>query len=156
ALEAFLYALFQNAISFTEDYAFFQGNGVGKPLGAVNSAGFIQATRSGANLFALADYAAILSRWLPNYDPAAACWSCHPTVLAKLYQLQATNSIPMFIASAREKPRHVLAGLPLEVTEKCPALGTPGDIFLADWSKYVIGDRQQYEIAFSKDYLFNK
>ena len=38
--------------------------------------------------------------------------------------------------------------------EKLPALNTAGDIVLLDCSRYVIGDRQQVEIAFSDQYAF--
>jgi HK97 family phage major capsid protein len=48
----------------------------------------------------------------------------------------------------------MLAGLPLFVTEKLPALGTAGDIMLCDWSQYLIGDRQQLEVAFSEHVAF--
>lgn len=149
-LEAFLFNLFAKAIAWYEDYAFLRGNGAGRPLGVQSWAGFIQVTRSGGSLFALADYAGVLARWLPNYDPKTSCWVCHPTVLAQLYKLAATNSMTLFIDNLHERPRHVLAGLPLEVTEKVPALGTAGDIFLADFSHYLIGDRGVLDIAFSE------
>lgn len=162
-LEAFLYQLFAKAVGWYEDYAFLRGNGVGKPLGVVNWIGFIAATRSGASAFALADYAAILARWLPNYDPKTSCWQCHPTVLAKLFQMTSTSSgHTMFlpggaktqVGSVVGRPVFELAGLPLFVTEKLPALNTTGDVFVADWSQYLIGDRQQIEVAFSEHVAF--
>ena len=48
----------------------------------------------------------------------------------------------------------MLSGLPLEISEKLPVLNTTGDIILADFSQYVIGDRQQVEIAFSEHVNF--
>jgi len=50
------------------------------------------------------------------------------------------------LAGVRD-PVMMLGGLPLLVSEKVPALNVKGDIGLFDWSKYVIGDRQQVEIA---------
>ena len=79
---------------------------------------------------------------------------CHPTVLVKLFQLSSTLGQLIFIDNVRDRPRMMLAGLPLVVSEKVPALGTAGDIGVYDWSKYIIGDRQQVEIAFSDQYAF--
>ena len=153
-LDALLMSLFGRAISWYEDYAFLRGNGAGKPLGAISWPGFVSVTRSGANAFVLADFAGVLGRWLQNYDGSASCWVCHPTVLVKLFQLASTLGQLIFIDNVREKPRMMLAGLPLVVSEKVPALGTAGDIGVYDWSKYIIGDRQQIEIAFSEHYAF--
>lgn len=154
-LEAFLFRLFSDAVAWTEDYNFLRGSGVGRPLGAITWAGFVSVTRSAASAFALADYAGVLARWLGDYNPNSCCWVCHPTVLAKLIQIVSTSSgIPMFVDNVREKPRMMLGGLPLEVSEKVPALNTAGDVGVYDWSKYVIGDRRQIEVAFSPHYLF--
>jgi HK97 family phage major capsid protein len=148
-LETLLVTLFGNAIGWYEDHAFLRGDGVGKPLGALTWPGFLAVTRSGPSAFGLADYAGVLARWLPNFNRAASCWVCHPTVLAKLFQMADAEGHVIFIDNARERPQMMLGGLPLVVSEKLPALNTAGDIFLADWSKYLIGDRQQVEIAFS-------
>lgn len=153
-LESFLFRLFSDAISWYEDYAFLRGNGVGKPLGILTWAGVISVTRSAASAFALADYANMLSRWLPNFNAATSGWTCHPTVLAKLFTMADAEGSVLFIDNAQEKPRMMLGGLPLEVTEKVPALNTAGDIFLNDFSKYVIGDPQQLAIAFSEHVNF--
>ncbi len=39
------------------------------------------------------------------------------------------------------QPYNTLMGLPLFLTEHCQALGTVGDIVLADWSQYLIGGK---------------
>jgi HK97 family phage major capsid protein len=44
----------------------------------------------------------------------------------------------------------------LFITEKLPAVGTAGDIVLMDPSLYVIGDRQQLEVAASEHVNFLK
>lgn len=153
-LDALLMQLFGRAIGWYEDYAFLRGSGAGKPLGAITWPGFVQVTRSGGSAFVLSDFAGVLARWLQNYDGAASCWVCHPTVLVKLFQLSSTLGQLIFIDNVRDKPRMMLAGLPLVVSEKVPALGTAGDVGVYDWSKYIIGDRQQVEIAFSEHYAF--
>jgi HK97 family phage major capsid protein len=152
-LEAFLFRLFGEALAWYEDYAFLRGDGVKKPLGAVSWGGLISVTRSAASAFALADYAGMLARWLGSYDPATCCFAVHPTVLAKLIQMNAsgTGSPAIFLPNndVTARIKWMLGGLPVEVTEKLPALNTAGDVLLGDWSQYLIGDRQQMEIAFS-------
>lgn len=153
-LAALLNQLFGGAIGWYKDYAFLRGNGAGKPLGVVSWTGFISVARSAASAFALADMAGVLARWLPDFNPRTSCWACHPTVLAKLFQLADIEGHVIFLDNARDKPRMMLAGLPLEVTEKLPSLNTAGDIILCDFKHYLIGDRQQVEIAYSEHFRF--
>src|SRR5262249_32913518 len=40
------------------------------------------------------------------------------------------------------------------VSEKLPALNTVGDVLLCDFQHYLIGDRQQIEIAYSEHVAF--
>ena len=51
------------------------------------------------------------------------------------------------------RPMTIL-GRPVIFTEKVPALGTTGDISFVDLSYYLIGDRQQVEVAASDQALF--
>jgi HK97 family phage major capsid protein len=48
-----------------------------------------------------------------------------------------------------------LLGLPVAISEKLLALGTPKDVLLADFQHYLIGDRQQVEIAYSEHFRFS-
>lgn len=153
-LEALLVNLFGRAIGWFEDYAFLRGNGVGKPIGVLNANALISVTRSGASAFALADAAGMLARLLPGWDPSNTVWAINPTVLAKLFQMTDTEGHVVFINNAREKPVMVLFGIPVAVTEKLPALNTVGDVMLLDLRHYLIGDRQQVEIAFSEHVAF--
>lgn len=155
-LEAFLFQIFSRAIAWYEDYAFLRGNGAGKPLGVLNWGGLISVTRSGANLFALADMAGMFARLLPGYNPKSCAWVIHPTVIAKLLTIAATAAAGqnLFLSNAQDKPRMQLLGLDVCVSEKVPALGTLGDALLCDFQHYLIGDRKQVEIAFSEHVAF--
>lgn len=153
-LEQFLLQLFGQAVAWYEDYAFLRGTGAGQPLGAQTWTGFVSVTRSAASAFGLPDFAGVLARWLPNYNQKTSCWVCHPTVLPKVYQLASLLGQTLMIENVRDQPKHMLAGLPLEVTEKVPALNTAGDIGLYDFSKYLIGDRKALEVAFSDHVAF--
>jgi HK97 family phage major capsid protein len=153
-LEALLLNLFGRAIGWYEDYAFLRGNGTGKPLGILNSGSLISVTRSGASAFALSDAAGMLGRLLPGYDPRSTVWAIHPTVLPKLMTLSSTAGNVVWIDNARDQPRMVLFGIPVAVSEKLPTLNTLGDVLLLDLRHYLVGDRQQIDIAYSEHVAF--
>lgn len=155
-LEALLVRLFGGAIAWFEDYAFLRGDGVGKPLGAVGAAaGWAKSvSRNTANDFKIQDAASMLGALLPGFNPKTTCWAVSPTVLPKLIQMTSAAAGVGFVDNLRDRPRLMLLGLPVEVTEKLPALGTARDVLLCDFQHYLIGDRQQVEIAFSEHVAF--
>jgi len=151
-LEAFLFQLFSRAIAWYEDYAFLRGNGVAKPLGVLSWAGLISVTRSAASAFALADAAGMLARLLPGWTRKSTVWAVHPTVLAKLLTMSesGTGSDLVITNPGSGLASMSLFGIPVEISAKLPALNTLGDVLLIDAQHYLIGDRQQVEIAFSE------
>jgi HK97 family phage major capsid protein len=153
-LESLLLNLFGRAIGWYEDYAFLRGNGAGKPQGVLNAGSLISVTRSANSAFALSDAAGMLARLLPGYDPNHCVWAIHPTVLPKLIQMTSAGGYVVFIDTARDTPRMVLFGIPVQVSEKLPSLNTLGDVLLMDLRQYVIGDRQSIDIAFSEHVAF--
>lgn len=157
-LEKFLMRLFSQAIAWYEDYAFLQGNGVGKPLGILTAKATIAVTRNTGNSFVYADAAKMMSRLLPS-SRNKAFWVMHPYVLEKLVQLSDAANRLVWVPNsggAQERIPGTLFGLPVKFTEKVPALGTKGDVMLIDPSLYVIGDRMQIEIAASEHVNFLK
>jgi HK97 family phage major capsid protein len=162
-LEKFLFTLFAKAIGWFEEYAFLQGNGAGKPQGMLACSAAIPVTRStpGAHV-QFADVAAMWSKLLP-ISWGKAIWTGSPSTIPQLLQLQdgAGRAIFLQIGSPTQgaitsAPTWSLLGRPFFPTEKVPALGTKGDLMLLDPSFYVIGDRQQIEIAASEHVNFLK
>lgn len=155
-VENFLMKLFSKAVAWYEDYAFLRGNGTGKPLGVLNWPGLISVARSAASAFTLQDAAAMYGRLLTGWSPKNTCWVMHPTVLQKLIQMNASGagSDTIFIDNAREKPRFVILGIPIEVSEKLPSLNTVGDVLLCNFEHYLLGDREKIEIAYSEHVAF--
>jgi HK97 family phage major capsid protein len=164
-LEKFLMQLFGLAIGWFEDYAFLQGNGVGKPIGMLNCGARINTGgnaggtgRLTANQVQFADVATMWSKLLPA-SWGKAFWMFSPTVVPQLLQLKDGANRAIFISidmGATEKPNWSLLGRPAYPTEKLPALGTNGDLMLVDPSFYVIGDRMQIEVAASEHVNFLK
>lgn len=155
-LDAFLMQIFSRAIAWYEDYAFLRGNGVAKPLGVQSWGGLVATTRTTTNQFKLADVANMYSKLLPGYNARTCCWVMHPTVLAQLLQIASTaaSGQNMFLSSLQGRPTLQLLGLDVCLSEKVPALGSANDVTLCDFQHYLIGDRQQIEIAYSEHVAF--
>lgn len=156
-LEAFLMQLFGRAVAWFEEFAFLQGNGVGKPQGMLTAGAAIAVTRTTAGAHVVYnDVATMWSKLLPS-SVNEAIWTCSPSVIPQLLQLQDGANRAIFISidqGATQRPIWRLLGAPVFITEKVPALGTKGDLMLLDCSKYVIGDRMQIEIAASEHVNF--
>jgi HK97 family phage major capsid protein len=157
-LEKFLFTLFAKAIAWFEEFAFLQGNGVGKPQGVLGASAAISVTRNTASAVKLVDITNMWAKLLP-VSWGKAFWTCSPSVVTQLLQLSDASNRAIFITidqGAAVAPRWSLLGRPVYPTEKVPALGTKGDLMLMDPSFYVIGDRQQIEIAASEHVNFLK
>ena len=169
-LEKFLFQLFARALGWYEEYAFIQGNGVGKPQGMINANATIKVTRAGGantSTLALADVAKMFGKMLPS-SQTKAIWITSPSVVNLLLTLADAGNRALFLPEyyggfhqgpgSKTAPQGfwTLLGLPVFISEKVPALGTDGDLTLVDPSLYVIGDRQQIEIAASEHVNFLK
>src|SRR5262245_24671317 len=157
-LEKFLFQLFAKIIGWTEEYAFIQGNGVGKPQGFLSASALIAVTRASVGKISYADVANCLSRLLPS-SINNAIWIAHPYALLDLVQLRDNAGRVVWVnafGGAREKVPGQLFGLPVYVSEKVPTYGTKGDLCLVDPKYYVIGDRMSLEIAASEHVNFLK
>jgi HK97 family phage major capsid protein len=157
--EKFLMVLFAKVIGWTEEYAFLQGNGVGKPLGMLNASGpVIAVTRTSAGVISYADVAKLMANLLPS-SLNRAIWVVHPYGLQDLVQLRDAAGRVVWVnalAGAVEKIPGYLFGRPVYISEKVPAYGTRGDLSLLDPGLYVIGDRMALEVAASEHVNFLK
>lgn len=142
---------FGGAIGWSEDYAFLRGDGVGKPLGVLNSPAALAVTRNTANDFKFVDAVTMKSKLLMN---APSVWVINQSVMPKLYQFQGGDSANIFVTNAPSGTPETLLGSPIIWTEKLPALGTAGDVMLCDFSMYLIGNRNDLAMDISKEFRF--
>ena len=153
ALEALLIKQFGEAITWFEEESFWQGSGVGQPLGIMNSSVLLTPFRATANQVSLADLGNIMARFYGNlYGPSVA-WVANKGVLPYLIQLGSTYVTWMTIAGQRIPG--ALFGIPLYFTEHVATLGSVGDIGLYDFNQYLIGDRKGLKIDRSIEYRFS-
>lgn len=153
SLDGIIARAFAKAIGSSEEYAFFRGDGVGKPLGILSSGALISAARSAASTVALADLAQMISDFMPD-SWSRGVWFIQPAVMDQIIQL--VSSPLSWINNMREGwQQPTLMGYPLYPVGALPALNTAGDILLVDPSYYLIGDGSEgLRIAFSEHYKF--
>ena len=139
-LGEFMRLAFGQAIRFIEDDYFINGNGVGQPMGILNANCLIPVPRQVPGDIQWLDIGRMARRLLPD-SWERAVWLLNPDVLDRLFITvdPAANAVPVLDLSQR-----TLWGRPFIVTEKCPSLGTLGDITLADFGvgHYLIADKE--------------
>jgi len=143
---------FGEIIAFMEDQAFIDGNAADKPQGIIGSDCEVAVTRAGATAIATADILGMLARFLGLEDRAV--WMANRDCLPQLYALKDANDNSIFVQNLAAAGPPTLMGIPLIWTEKASALGTKGDLMLADWNYYLIGDRQQVIVDWSDHVAF--
>jgi HK97 family phage major capsid protein len=162
AFSAFIDQSLPKALAFEEDYRFMAGTGVGEPLGFINcSAAVIAngASHLGANTIGVEDLAAMFARMLPS-SLMNAIWiadiGTFPQLATMAVQGAIANSSPVWMNNGViGAPPAAIYGRPVYFTEKCPALGTTGDISFVDPSFYLVGDRQAITASASPHFAFS-
>lgn len=152
ALEADISYKCKAAINFTKDEDFINGTGVGMALGllsAITPGGCVisVAARPGqpANTIIWENIVDMWTRLHPR-SVGNAIWmvnhGCFPQ-LASMNMAVGAGGVPVWMPAGgiSGKPYNTLMGLPVTMTEKCQALGTQGDIILADWRQYLIATK---------------
>ena len=144
---------FSGCIAWNEDYAFLQGTGAGQPLGIINAGATIVVARAAAGAIGFADVANMMENFLPG---GRGVWMITQSAMSEIIQMNGPAGNPSYIwqPNARDGVPGYLLGMPVIWTEKLPLIGTQGDIVLADWRYYLIGDRQATTVESTRDEYF--
>jgi HK97 family phage major capsid protein len=151
------------AASFFLDAAFLFGTGVGQPRGVINDPALltiaIEAGQTLANSGGLlyANITKMYARLAPQCRNAkSACWIVNSDLLPSLLSMQlvvknvaGTENVggsATMAVTYRADGSMMLLGMPLYCSEKLSAVGTVGDVILADFSQYAVGLRKEIEI----------
>ena len=132
--ETLLRQAFGEAIAYYADDAYINGTGVEQPLGILHAPCLIQRskeTNQAADTLQIENAFGMASRLLPQCHRKAV-WLAHPDTLPQWGSLTADMR---YIG-----PGFYILGKEVIWTEKCKTLGDKGDLYLADFSKYVIAD----------------
>lgn len=152
-------------LAWYEDLAFMTETGAGTPEGFINSpavATVNKETGQAAGTILWENITKMYARMLPT-SLNSAVWICAIDTFPELATMAlavGTGGGPVWIGNmaggqgGKDTPPVTILGRPVIFTEKVPALGTTGDINFVDLSYYLIGDRQQVEVAASEHYAF--
>lgn len=138
------------------DKQFLNGTGAGLPQGiltARNPALIVVPKVSGqvAGTLIYENFAAMYARLHPSCL-ANSVWVINQSAIPSLLQLGVVIGLggQLYPALQESNGQFKLLGRPCIFTDLVPALGAQGDVSLIDFSSYVIGQRQQVEIAKSQ------
>jgi HK97 family phage major capsid protein len=149
ALKQSIRRAFIEEISFQVDNAIINGTGAGQPLGIINGGSTVEVSKESGQAAATIVWENIPKMWsrlLPK-SQRTAVWLVHQSVMPQLYSMSlavGTGGAPVYMPAgqASTTPYSTLFGRPVIPIEQCQALGTAGDIILADLKNgYVLADK---------------
>ena len=144
---------FGGAFAWREDYEALQGNGVDQMLGVINADCKVSVSRNTATTFKFVDAVTMLSRAILSGNEKLI-WIINQSVMPQLMQMVDGASNNIWLPNAQAGMPDRLLGRPIHWTEKTPVLGTAGDVVLGDFSWFVLGDREGFELDVSDDFKF--
>jgi len=156
AAESVITNMLQACVRGAEDTAFLNGSGVGRPLGIINSPAAINVARNAANAI---DYANdVTGMYARAKFGGSLVWIASQTILPQLTNMvdNATNAGLVWMPNAQAigSTPGTLMGIPLVFNDRSPALGSTGDLILADLSYYLIKDGSGPFVAASPHVYF--
>lgn len=137
ALEGWINNNVPNELRFKVEDAIINGDGVGKPLGILNSPALVQATRTDANEIDVYDIARM---WSSRYTGVNDyVWLLNSNVLPQLLTLT-IGQMPVYMppGGLSGQPYGSIMGRPAIETEYNPGLGSVGDLMLISPSQYAL------------------
>lgn len=160
SFEAYVRSAFPEALAFGEDVAFFNGSGVGEPLGFMGSTAMVSVakeTSQAADTIVWENVVKMYSRMLPS-SLNRAVWIASPSVfpaLATMALSVGTGGSAVWLNNGVEGPPMTILGRPVIFSEKGKQLGDAGDLVFADLGYYLIGDRQVMSASSSEHINFD-
>jgi len=153
ASDGFIRGLLREAVYAAEDFAFLRGNGVAKPLGVLNSPARVVVARAVANQVAYIDLVNMVSKLLMR-GVGSPVWSMPQALLPFIATLKDEAGNLIWAPNAQAGFAGTLLGYPVRWNNRSPALGTEGDVLLADFSYYLIKDGSGPFVAASEHVKF--
>lgn len=158
ATDAMLTQAFTEEVTFLTEQAIWEGTGAGQPLGIMNSTALVTVAAEGAQTADTfnAQNAVKMNARLWSRSQGNAAWFIQQQNLAQL-PLMTIGQQPVYLPPtglAGSSPFGTLLGKPVFVVEYASAIGDLGDIVLADFSQYALGDKARNQIARSMHVRF--
>ena len=155
ALEAWIMRFLPLELTFRAEDAIVSGTGAGMPLGFLNSGAAVSVPRTLAGTISYEDIVNMWSRfYAPSRFASGAAWfvdqSAEPALFSMSLQIGA-GGVPVYLPAngLQGRPYSPLFGFPVIPAEYLSAVGTKGDIMLADLSQYTLIDKGGVQSASS-------
>lgn len=152
ALQAVVEEAFVQEMAFAVDDAILRGDGAGKPLGILNAPGLVSVAKESGQAAAtvVKDNIVKMRARLFAANRANSVWFINQAVEPQLNLLTLGDLGVYFPAgSLANAPEDRLFGRPVVPIEHCSALGTVGDIVLADLNEYLMIDKGSVQMQSS-------
>ena len=134
---------FGEEFGFKLDDAAIRGSGAGEPLGVLNAGATVSQAKETAQAAATINYQNVLKMWsrLIASSRGNAVWFINQDAepqLSQLYLAIGTGGVPVYMPAGGISglPYATLFGRPVIPIEQCAAVGTVGDLILADMTQY--------------------
>lgn len=152
ALDSYLRAKAPQKMQFKLNLGIVQGNGVGQPLGILNSGALVSVAKVGSQVADTIVGLNIINMWARLYGPCRqnAVWLINQDIEPQLFTLMKQGKldtgavdtgwgVPLYVppGGLSGTPFGTLFGRPVIPTQACETLGDKGDIVLADLSKFM-------------------
>jgi len=148
SIEPLVQRLFSDALAWQLDWVALNGTGAGQPLGLINAPCLIthaKETNQTADTIVTENILGMYSRLWSRGRPNAIWIANHNTFtqLATMAMDVGTGGAPTWLPAngVAGRPYDTLMGLPLILSEHCRTVGDLGDIYLADWTQYLVGHK---------------
>jgi HK97 family phage major capsid protein len=147
---------FPEEFGFLVDAAIFSGTGAGQPLGILNSGAVVQVAKEAGQAADTVVAENVSKMWARMWAPSrrTSVWLINQDVEPQLDLLSVPSGafgMPVYMppGGLSEAPYGRLKGRPVMVIEHCETVGDAGDIVLADFSQYLLADKNGVETATS-------
>lgn len=145
SIQPLLSRLFSEAFAFQQDEDLVNGTGANQPMGILNAPALVtvaKETGQAATTIVSENIDKMWARMRPG-SHRNAVWVANIDTWPQLAKLSRTvgtgGSTAGLVQKLPDSPANGIYGRPLILTEHCQTLGTKGDIFLADWTQYLLG-----------------
>ena len=139
---------FVKEMEFRLTDAIVNGDGMGKPMGMLNSFAMIKVAKQAGQAAGSIVAQNIVDVWSRCWaaSRATAVWLVHPdaekAILTESISVGTGGSaLALYQSTDADKPNTIL-GRPCIAIEQCQVPGTPGDVILCDLSRYLLATRE--------------
>lgn len=146
SMEPLLRNAFTDALAWKLDYEFLNGDGAGKPMGILNANCLVSVAIETGQAADTILFENIIKMYARLWRKSSGIWFANHDTFKQLAVMTlpvGTAGVPVYLPAggASGKPYDTLMGLPIIWTEHCKTLGDKGDIYLTDWSQYLVGQK---------------